>query len=95
MQRRLALRARGIDLEKIALHVSALMDIKTEDIWTRGKHQRIVDARSVLCFWAVHELGVSMTSMGRKLGLSTPAISKSVTRGKQISESKGFRLIES
>jgi hypothetical protein len=95
MQRRLALRARGIDLEKIALHVSALMDIKTEDIWKRGKHQRIVDARSVLCFWAVHELGVSMTSLGRKLGLSTPAISKSVTRGKQISESKGFRLIES
>jgi hypothetical protein len=36
-----------------------------------------------------------MTSLGRKLGLSTPAISKSVTRGKQISEARGFNLIKS
>jgi len=95
MTRRQMLRTRGLDLEKIALHVSDLMEIKTEDIWTRRKHQRIVDARSVLCFWAVHELGITMTSLGRKLGLSTPAISKSVTRGKQISEARGFNLTKS
>jgi len=90
-----ALRARGVDLEKIALNVSKLMNIKPEDVWARGKQQRIVDARSLLCFWAVRELGITMASLGRKLELSIPAISKSVARGKQISESNGFSLLES
>jgi putative transposase len=90
-----ALRARGVDLEKIALHVAKLMNVKPEDVWAQGKQQRIVDARSLLCFWAVRELGITMASLGRKLGLSIPSISKSVTRGKQISESNGFSLTES
>ena len=51
-----------------------------------------VNARSLFCFWAVRELGVSMASLGRRLGLSIPAISKSVARGKQIAESNGFSL---
>jgi hypothetical protein len=38
---------------------------------------------------------MTMASLGRKLGLSIPAISKSVARGEQISESKSFSLIES
>jgi hypothetical protein len=95
LERRHALRIGGMDLEKIALRVSSLMDIKPEDVWAKGKHQRIVDARSLLCFWAVRELGMTMASLGRKLGLSIPAISKSVARGEQISESKSFSLIES
>jgi putative transposase len=95
LERRHALRAGGMDLEKIAIRVSELMGIKLEDVWAQGKHQRIVDARSLLCFWAVRELGVSMASLGRKFGLSIPAISKSVTRGQQISESQGFSLVTS
>jgi putative transposase len=95
LERRHALRAGGMDLEKIAIRVSELMGIKLEDVWAQGKHQRIVDARSLFCFWAVRELGVSMASLGRKFGLSIPAISKSVTRGQQISESQGFSLVTS
>jgi putative transposase len=90
-----ALRSGGMDLEKIARRVSELMEIKEEDVWAAGKQQQIVNARSLFCFWAVRELGVSMASLGRRLGLSIPAISKSVVRGKQIAESKGYKLIRS
>jgi putative transposase len=90
-----ALRSCGMDLEKIARRVSELMEIKAEDVWAAGKQQHIVNARSLFCFWAVRELGVTMATLGRRLGLSIPAVSKSVARGKQIAESRGFRLIES
>jgi putative transposase len=92
LEKRQALRTAGMDLDKVASHVSELMAIKTEDIWAAGKQQHIVNARSLFCFWAVRELGCTMASLGRKLSLSIPAISKSVVRGKQIAESRGLSL---
>ena len=88
------LRTSGMDLEKIARRVSNLMEINIKDVWAEGKQPHIVAARSLLCYWAVRELGVSMASLGRRFGISLPAISKSVVRGKQIAESKGLNLIE-
>jgi REP element-mobilizing transposase RayT len=95
LEKRHALRAEGSDLNNIAFRVSELMGVKPEDVWAKCKYPRIVDARGLFCYWAVRELGVSMADMARQLGLSIPAISKSVRRGQQISESQGFRLIDS
>jgi putative transposase len=66
----------------------------TEEVWAEGKYRRIVEARSLLCYWAVRDLGVPMSSLGRKLGISTPAGSRSVTRSRRIAETNGFVLIE-
>jgi plasmid maintenance system antidote protein VapI len=68
------------------------MGLAVEDVWAAGKQQYIVNARSLLCYWAVRELGVSMSSLSRRLGISLPAISKSVYRGKQIAEDHAFKL---
>ena len=95
LETRHALWAEGIDLNNIAFRVSELMGVKPEDVWAKGKYPRIVDARGLFCYWAVRELGVSMADMARQLGLSIPAISKSVRRGQVISESQRFRLIDS
>jgi NAD(P)-dependent dehydrogenase (short-subunit alcohol dehydrogenase family) len=66
--------------------------VRVLDNFSTGKQQHIVNARSLLCYWAVRELGVSMSSLSRRLGISLPAISKSVTRGKQIAEDNAFKL---
>ena len=95
LEKHQALRSGGMDLGKVALRVAELMETKSEDVWAAGKQQLIVNARSLFCFWAVRELGCTMASLQRKLGLSIPAISKSVVRGKQIAESRGFSLIGS
>jgi len=89
------LRSSGMDLETIARRVSKVLSINAKDVWAAGKQQHIVNARSLLCYWAVRELGVTMASLARRLGLSLPAISKSVVRGEQLAESNGYRLIES
>lgn len=92
LTKRQKLKSKGMDVDKIATRVSRLMGLAVEDVWAAGKQQHIVNARSLLCYWAVRELGVSMSSLSRRLGISLPAISKSVYRGKQIAEDHAFKL---
>jgi len=54
-----------------------------------------VQARSLFCYWAVRELGVSATALAEKLGLSHPAVSISVKRGEKVAKEKGYELLES
>jgi hypothetical protein len=93
MERRYALKAHGVDLSAIASRVSAVLGVKPEDVWAEGKYRHIVKARSLLCYWAVRELGVPMSSLSQKLGISIPSVSDSVSRGRRIAEAGGFRLV--
>jgi len=93
MEKRYALRARGVNLALIASRVSHVLGLKPEEVWAEGKHRRTVEARSLLCYSAVRELGVPMSSLARKFELSIPSVSESVTRGRRIAEAKGFRLM--
>ena len=94
MERRYALRTRGVDLALIASRVSEVLGVKPEEVWAEGKYRRIVEARSLLCYWAVRELGVPMSSLARKLGKSIPSVSESVTRGRRIAEARRCLLLE-
>jgi len=94
MEKRYALRSRGLDLEAVASRVSEVLGLKPEEVWASGKYRRIVEARSLLCYWAVRELGVPMSSLARKLGISIPSVSDSVSRGHKIAEEKGCLLLE-
>ncbi|MBN2059910.1 MAG: transposase, partial [Deltaproteobacteria bacterium] len=90
MERRYALRSKGIDLDRLTNKVSEIFGVKAEEIWLPGRFRKIVEARSVLCYWAVREMGVSMTMLSRKMGISVAAISGSVIRGQKIVEEKGL-----
>jgi len=94
VEKRYALRSAGLDLERIAFRVSEVLGVRPEEVWARGKYQRNVEARSLLCYWAVRELGVSLSSLSRRLGLSVPSISDSVARGQRIAEKRSLSLIE-
>jgi putative transposase len=39
-----------------------------------------IKARTLLCYWAVRELGVSMVSLAKRLGISPAAVIQSVER---------------
>jgi putative transposase len=93
MEKHYALRSRGFNLDVIASKVSEVLGVKPEEVWAEGKYQRIVDARSLLCYWAVRELGVTMSSLARRLRISVPAVSLSVTRGRRIAETKRVHLV--
>jgi REP element-mobilizing transposase RayT len=91
--RRYALKAGGIDMDFVAQRVATLLDIDAEDIGCPGKTRELVRARSLFCFWAVRELGLSMSAVARRLNLSTVAVSKSVARGAEIAKREGLLLL--
>ena len=95
MNRRHVLRAAGMDLDRIAKHVSIITGLAPKDILSAGRQRPIVRARSLFCYWAVREMGVSMSGLANRFGISVVAVSKSVVRGREIAEQEGLRLVES
>ena len=47
---------------------------------------RHVQHRSLLCYWAVRELGLPGTVVATKLGLTQPAVSRAVLRGERLAK---------
>ena len=87
------LKASGVDLEFVIKRVADILEIPEDVVWHEGKQKKLVLARSLLCFWTVRELGESMTSMARRLNISTVAVSKAVARGGDIIKKEGYKLI--
>jgi hypothetical protein len=47
-------------------------------------------ARSLVCFWAVRELGLAGTVVGKPMGLVQSAVSKAVGRGAELAVRHDF-----
>ena len=92
MERRTRLRASGVDLGMVAARVSAEFKIEAGQIEKPGKERQRVNARSLFCFWAVRELGISQSELARRLGLSVPGVGLSVKRGERLAAEKRLRL---
>ena len=93
-EERYLLQAQGHDLDTVAQRVSALLGINPEQVWASGKHPLTVKARSLLCYWAVRELGFTATEVSRRLGVSQPSVSISVKRGEKIAISEKLKLVD-
>ena len=46
--------------------------------------------RSLLCYWAVRELGLTATGLAKRLGMTQPAVSYAVCRGEQIAKERNY-----
>ncbi len=92
MERKYRLRAQGLNLERVMSLVSGLMGVEASRIFHGGKEREIVSARSLLCYWTVRELGMSMADLSRKLDLSLAGVSQSVKRGEKLVHEKGYKL---
>ena len=94
MEKKYKLVAEGYDLDKIASKVCDVMQLEPFNIWATGKERTRVEARSLLCYWAVRDLGINMAELSRRLNLSLSGVSLSVKRGERIVQEKGYKLID-
>lgn len=85
-------RAAGIGLEEVADVVEKLLAIDRSEVFALGKQSQRVQARSLLCYWAVRELGLTATSVARVLDLTQPAVSQAVARGEKLVAARGWTL---
>jgi hypothetical protein len=53
-----------------------------------------VKAKSLLCYWAVRDLGISMAELSRRLKLSLSGVSLSVKRGERIAQENDYKLMK-
>ena len=94
MERKYDLRARGFSLTDIAARVAEVLGVEQEKVWDAGRQREIVQARSLFCYWAVRELGVTMISLSRQLNLSVTAIGKAVIRGEKLAKANKHLLFD-
>ena len=93
-ERHYELKRRGYDLDRIAERVAEIYEMEPREIFSKGKQQRKVKARSVFCFWAVSELGMSLRELAKRLEMSSPGVGFSIERGETIARENGLQLIE-
>jgi REP element-mobilizing transposase RayT len=94
LETRYRLKSEGLKLEDVAQRVAHVMGLPPEVVWEAGRRPQAVQARSLLCYWGSKELGLNMTEIAKRLGLTQPAVSIAARRGAQIARQKDYSLLE-
>lgn len=84
MERKYRLKASGYDFDKVVDRVADFFQLKPAEILLPSKQRHRVKAKSLLCFWAVKELGMSSLSVADRLGITQPAVSRLAQRGERL-----------
>jgi len=84
----------GYDLEWVEQRVAAIYGIDKEELYLKGRQKKRAEARSLLLYWAVRELGISGTSLAKRFEMSQPGIVYAVNRGEKIVRERNYRLLE-
>ena len=84
MEKKYALAAEGVDLERLLQVVGNLLSIDPRRIPGPSKLRDIVKARSLVCYWGSSELGLSMTQMAETLCISVSTVSMAAQRGERV-----------
>ena len=94
LERRYRIQMQGYDFDKIADRVAKTFELKPEELRRNVKQRRRVKARSLLCYWALSELGMTGAAVGRRLKMSKSAVSRAAMRGEKIASDMKLKLLE-
>lgn len=92
LDRRYSMRAKGIDFDGLVNHVAHVMGIRPAEVLKKGKEPETVKARSVLCYWATRELGMTSVEIARRLRLCQSTVSRCALRGETTATENKYRL---
>jgi putative transposase len=93
LDRKSTIRSLGYDLDWSLDRVLGLFSLTFKELLTSGRQRRVVQARSVLCYWGTREPGVSAVDISKKLNISFSTAGESATRGRQIVEKHELKLV--
>ncbi len=72
--------------------MSELIGVPVAALASAGKKRENVRARSLLCYWAVTALGMSLTDLARRLGVAVSTVSLAVQRGAQLTDHEKLKM---
>jgi putative transposase len=94
LKRKFRLKAEGYDFDKVVDRVSQLMGLECDEVLSPGKYKKVVEARSVICYRAMREVGISQEILAQKFSISQPAVSMAVQRGEKMIIRNKYLLID-
>jgi REP element-mobilizing transposase RayT len=74
----------GWDFDTLKSAVCKLFDVAEGAVLRRVRATAASDAKSLLCYWAVEELGMTVVSVAKELGVSQQAASWRVQQGAEV-----------
>lgn len=92
IQHKYALAAKGIGFERLTQWVSVLTEVSPTAMAGPCKERQTVRARRLLCFWAAQELGMPLTDLAGRLGISLPTVSVAVQKGREIVDCEKLQI---
>ena len=92
-ERKYELKRRGYDVERIAKRVAEICGVEEKEVFSKGRQQQKVRARSLLCYWAVREAGISLRTLAKRLRMSAPGVGYAVERSEAIVQESHYVLI--
>lgn len=92
LKRMYAYKAKGITLDQLQQTVAALVGINPEDLYGSAKTRAVAKGRTLYCYWAVRELGCTMTEVANRLKIALPTVSIAVQKGERTVRNEGVAL---
>ena len=92
LERKYRLQSAGIDFRAIVSQVAKIFDLNPESMVIPGIRGISADARALLCYWAISELGMTGRDISKRLGVTPASVSIWKRRGRKIAEQNGFIL---
>jgi len=91
-ERRYALKAKGYEFDGLVQRVAEIMRLEPSDVLRQRRDPQTVKARSLLCYWANKDLGMTTVEIARRLKISQSGVCKATVRGVQLALEKSYRL---
>jgi len=92
--RKYLLKSGGYDFDTVVDRVAEVLGMNRAEVLSSGRQPHKVNARSLLCFWASRELGMSMVQLLKRLKISQPTASQSATRDEKIAKENKLKLLK-
>jgi putative transposase len=92
LERHYAHEAKGHNFNHVVARVGEIFGLETESIKSAGKQPRRAEARALVCFWAVRELGMTAVSVAILLGITQSAVTQATYRGEKLAKDRCLKL---
>jgi REP element-mobilizing transposase RayT len=92
--RQYELKRLGYDLERLEWKVTEIYGIDKEELHLSGRQKIRSEARSLLFYWAVRELGISGTSLAKRFKMSQSGVVYAVNKGERMAKERNYQLLK-
>jgi REP element-mobilizing transposase RayT len=94
LEARYRLEAQGYNFSYALSRVAQLSGLDTEQIIRPGKQPLRLYARSLLCHWAIHGIGMTAVAVAKLLKITPSAVTRAGYRGEAIAATNNLELVE-